>query len=241
MEKVKNQSKNNQLFLRLFFVFFTIVLVSLGIFVVKKTGLIEKFNSVEKIRTYVESGGFFSFLIFMLLQILQTTILQIPSIIVTIAGVLIFGPVKAFILSFVSIILGSILMFLFGRKFGRKFLNFLFGETISNKWIEKLEHGKYLFFLMMVFPLFPDDILCAVAGFTKMSFRFFFWTNVIARSLGIGATCFFAGGTIIPFSGWGIWVWAVIGIAVLTLFYISVKFQNKIDLMCGQVFKSNNK
>lgn len=237
MERVKTINKNNHNFLRLFFIFFVIILVFLGIFFVNKIGIVEKFNSVDKIRKYVEDAGFFSFIIFMLFQILQTTILQIPSIIVTFAGVLIFGPIKAFVLSFVSIMLGSILMFWFGRKFGRRFLNFLFGETISNRWIEKLEHGKYLFFLMMLFPLFPDDILCAVAGYAKMSFKFFFWTNVIARSLGIAATCFFAGGNLIPFSGWGIAVWFMIAGAVLLMFYLSVKFQNKIDLICNQVFK----
>ena len=95
--KKKNSNLNNKnnrhiTYMKLFFVFLVIVLIFvLGYVILKKTELWEKVNSVEKIRNIVESGGVFSFLIFMLLQILQTTILQIPSILVTFAGLLIFG------------------------------------------------------------------------------------------------------------------------------------------------------
>ena len=225
-------SKNNRhiTYMKLFFVFLIIVLIFvLGYVILKKTELWEKVNSVEKIRDIVEGGGIFSFLIFMLLQILQTTILQIPSILVTLAGLLIFGKLKAFILSFVAILIGSIIMFWIGRKGGRKFVNFLVGEENANNWVEKMSNGKYLFFLMMIFPLFPDDILCAIAGVTNMSFKFFFWTNVIARGIGIACVVFFGSGAIIPFSGYGLLVWGLIAIVVVSLFYISIKYKDRID------------
>ena len=233
--KKKNSNLNNKnnrhiTYMKLFFVFLVIVLIFvLGYVILKKTELWEKVNSVEKIRNIVESGGVFSFLIFMLLQILQTTILQIPSILVTLAGLLIFGKWKAFILSFISIIIGSIIMFWIGRKGGRKFVNFLVGEENANKWVQKMSSGKYLFFLMMIFPLFPDDILCAVAGVTDMNFKFFFWTNVIARAIGVACVVFFGSGAIIPFRGCGLVVWGLIAILMVSLFYISIKYKDKID------------
>lgn len=233
--KKRNSNLNNKnnrhiTYMKLFFVFLVIVLIFvLGYVILKKTELWEKVNSVEKIRNIVESGGVFSFLIFMLLQILQTTILQIPSILVTLAGLLIFGKWKAFILSFVSIIIGSIIMFWIGRKGGRKFVNFLVGEENANKWVQNLSNGKYLFFLMMIFPLFPDDILCAVAGVTDMNFKFFFWTNVIARAIGVACVVFFGSGAIIPFRGCGLLAWGLIAILMVSLFYISIKYKDKID------------
>ena len=242
MKNKLNKTKNKTFFFKILLVLtIFLIFIVVGYIILKTTGLIEKVNSVDKIRKIVERGGVFSFLIFMLLQILQTTILQIPSIIVTLAGTVIFGRWTAFILSFVSVMLGSLIMFWIGRKGGRKFLNWFAGKESADKWIEKMSHGKYLFFLMMMFPLFPDDILCAVAGVTNMSFNFFFWTNVFARSFGIACTVFFGTGKVIPFTGWGLIVWLLIALIVASLFYLSVKYQDKIDDIVKNLSKRSGK
>lgn len=207
--------------------------------ILKYTGTWEKINSMEKIRACVESGGVFSAIIFMLLQVLQTTVLQIPAFFVTVAGALIFGRWEAFLMSYISVMIGSLIMFWIGRKAGRKFLYWLVGEDTAEKWILRLSNGKYLFFLMMVFPMFPDDILCVVAGITQMSFPFFFWTNILARGLGIACTVFFGSGAIIPFSGWGLIVWGIIILVVAILFYLSVRYKEKIDEIFNQFFTRN--
>ena len=233
--KRNNSCKN---FVRVFFVLFLIVVfISVFMLILKKTGLWQKVNSIEKIKAIVEKGGVFSCLIFIILQILQTTILQIPSILVTLAGSLVFGKWLAFLLSFIAIMLGSLIMFWVGRKAGTKFLKFLIGEEKSNKWISKINECKYLFVLMMLFPLFPDDILCVVAGLTSMDFKFFFFTNVVARFIGIGCTIFFGTGSIIPFSGWGLVVWGVVLMLVAYIFYASIRYQDKLDVMFKQIFR----
>ena len=241
-KQTQNKKSSQRKVLRLiltFMIFFAVFI--LIIFVMKATGIWEKVNSIEKLKRIVESGGVFSFIIFVILQILQTTILQIPSILVTIAGTLVFGRWTAFILSFIAIMIGSILMFWVGRKAGRKFLNWIVGKDDAEKWITRMSHGKYLFFLMMLFPLFPDDILCVVAGVTNMSFGFFLTTNIIARSIGIACTVFFGNGSIIPFTGWGLIVWGVIILLVAVLFYLSVKYQNKIDETLKQFVSNKHK
>ena len=228
--------------LRLFLIvtiIFSVVIV--GYFIVKYTGLWNKINSIEKLKKIVESGGVFSFIVFVVLQILQTTILQIPSILVTIAGTLVFGRWTAFILSFIAVMIGSMVMFWIGRKAGRKFLNWLAGEKNANKWVDRLSRGKYLFFLMMVFPMFPDDILCVVAGITNMSFKYFMVTNLIARAMGIACTVFFGSGAIIPFTGWGVAVWVVVFLFVVVLFYLSIRFQEKIDETINNFHKEKDK
>ena len=205
--------------------------------ILKVTGAWEKVNSIDKIRDIVQSGGVFSFLIFIIFQILQTTILQIPAIFVTIAGAVIFGRWPAFIMSYIAVMIGSLIMFLVGRKAGRKFLNWMIGKDSSEKWIDRMSRGKYLFFLMMIFPMFPDDILCVVAGLTNMSFSFFFWTNILARGVGIACTVFFGSGAIIPFHGWGLIVWAIIIVVIAILFYLSVRYKSKIDDIIKLLFK----
>lgn len=241
-KKFSNKKTAHLKILRLFFTFVIFITIFIGLYIlIKVTGIWQKINSIEKLKAIVESGGVFSFIIFVLLQILQTTILQIPAIFVTIAGTLVFGRWTAFILSFIAVMIGSIIMFWIGRKAGRKFLNWLAGKDDADKWIDRMSHGKYLFFLMMLFPMFPDDILCVIAGFTNMSFGYFLVTNLIARSIGIACTVFFGSGSVIPFSGWGLIVWGVIILGVATLFYLSVKYQNKIDDIVRTIFKKKNK
>lgn len=240
--KNKNKNKAQAKTLRLFLTFTILFAVVIACYIIfKLTGIWEKVNSIEKLRAIVESGGVFSFIVFILLQILQTTVLQIPAIFVTIAGTLIFGRWTTFILSFIAVMIGSVIMFWVGRKAGRKFLNWLTGKEEADVWITRMSKGKYLFFLMMLFPLFPDDILCVIAGLTNMSFPFFFWTNVIARSIGIACTVFFGSGAVIPFHGWGLIVWAVVILVIALLFYLSVKYKNKIDEIVKAMFSKKRK
>ena len=60
--------------------------------------------------------------------------------------------------------------------------------------------------------------------------------------MGIGCTVFFGSGAVIPFHGWGLAVWAVIFIIIGILFYFSVRFQDKLDLILQQFkIKQENK
>ncbi len=230
VEKTENTHTKGKTILRgLVFLICLILLVGIVIGVLKWTGVWEEVNTVAKLRRIVEKGGAFSSIVFMLLQFLQTTVLQIPAILVTMTGVLIFSKWKAFLLSFVAIMLGSLFNFWLGRKAGRKFLHWIAGQETTEKWLKIMSEGKYVFFLMMLFPMFPDDILCVVAGLTNMSFSFFFWSNIICRAIGIGCTVLFGSGSIIPFAGWGLLIWLLIAIALALMFYFSVKYQNKID------------
>ena len=239
MENNKRHINSTKLFWKIFLVFAIIGLILFAMFLIFRfTGLWEKVNSIEKIREIVEKGGVYSSLIFVLLQILQTTILQIPAVITTLAGVLIFGTWKTFFLSYIAVMIGSIIMFWIGRKAGKKFLYWLAGEETAEKWINKMSNGKYLFFLMMVFPCFPDDILCVVAN---MTFPYFFWTNILARGIGIATTVFFGSGSVIPFHGWGLAVWGVIIVVIAMLFYLSIRYKDKIDEITKQLFNKNKK
>ena len=220
----------------LFLLILTVICV-LGYFILRWTGLWEKVNSIDKIRDIVARGGAFSFIIFIIFQILQTTVLQIPAMFVTIAGAVIFGRWQAFIMSYVAVMIGSVIMFWIGRKAGRPFLYWLVGKDTGEMWIERMSNGKYLFFLMMLFPMFPDDILCVVAGLTNMSFPFFFWTNMLARGVGILCTVYFGSGAIIPYHGWGLVVWAILIVLMIVLFYLSVKYKSKIDIIINKIFK----
>jgi len=180
--------------------------------------------------------GFWGRFTFVLIQFLQVTFLPIPSTISTLAGVLIYGPLQAALLSLAGILLGSVVAFFIGRVFGRKVVAFMVGEESCKKWSEFLTNAKYSFFVMMILPMFPDDILCMVAGLTNMSWKFFVITNLLARPIGIFTTCYLGSGDVIPYHGWGLVVWGFILVAVAVLLYLSFKYQKQIEKFLSRKF-----
>lgn len=232
-----NSTKKGKVLRFLLVLLFFTALILGGYFILKNTGLLEKFNNLEDIKNFILSGGNFSVFIFVLIQFLQVTILPLPTFLTTIAGALIFGPLKTFILSFVSIMLGSFFAFWLGRKFGKKILVWIAGKHDAEKWTQKLTNGKYAYFLMMLFPAFPDDILCIAAGVTNMTLKFFTITNLITRPLGLFCLCYIGSGNLIPYHGWGLIVWGIIIVFVIASFIISIKYQDKIENFINKLTK----
>lgn len=225
--------------------FFRIAIVLLAIagflalvyFVLVWTGLWEKFNSVDKLRTFILDLGFWGRITFVFLQFLQVTFVPIPSTILTIAGSIIYGPLQGGLLSLSGILLGSVLAFLLGRVFGRRLVTFMVGKQTCEKWVRFLSKARYTFFFMMLLPMFPDDVLCLVAGVTSMSWAFFVITNLLTRPIGIFLTSYLGSGQIIPYHGWGLAVWAIILVAVGILMWLVTKYDDRIEKTLMRLFR----
>ena len=210
------------------------LLVFVSIFVViylvlYYTGTLQKIDSAEDIKEFILQGGVWSYALFFAIQFLQVTFIPIPAIVTTVAGALVFGPWITYFISIVAVLLGSLFAFWLGKKFGRKIIVWIAGKEDAEKWDKKLEKGKYLFVLMLIFPGFPDDILCMVVGATPMTYKFFIFANLFTRPFIFIVITFFGSGTIIPFVGWGIYVWIALIITAIYLFYLSVKYQKQIE------------
>ena len=234
------KKENKTKIIKLSIIAIVLIVLVLAVFLpLKFTGLLEKINSIEELKNVINAGGAYSYLIFFAIQFVQVTLIPIPAIVTTIAGTLVFGPWISFGLSYASIILASLVSFFMGRKFGRKVVVWVIGEEDTHKWEQKLVKGKYVFFLMMLFPIFPDDILCMVVGaVTTMTYKFFIITNLITRPINLFCICFFGSGQLIPFSGWGIPVWTILVAVGIVLCYLSIKYQSKIE---GFILKVSNK
>ena len=218
-----------------------IVFLATMYFVLVWTGLWEKLNSVDKMRNFILDLGFWGRITFVFLQFLQVTFIPIPSTILTIAGSIIYGPLQGGLLSLSGILLGSILAFYLGKTFGNKLVTFMVGEESCKKWVNFLSKARYTFFFMMLLPMFPDDVLCLVAGITSMSWSFFVLTNLITRPIGIFVTSYLGSGEIIPYHGWGLIVWAIILVAVGVLMWLVTKYDKRIENFIIRLFKKNKK
>ena len=67
-----------------------------------------------------------------------------------------------------------------------------------------------------------------LAGITDIKYSKFLLISFIARSVGLAVISYFGSGKIIPFSGWGIAVWIIIGLIIISFGIIAYKKRDKI-------------
>ena len=165
-------------------VFLVALILMIIMVILVQTGVWEKFTDTESMRAFISSmdNYFLMVLIFVLIQFLQVCLIPIPGAVTTAAGSLAFGPLLGALYSFIGIILGSVVAFLVGRKFGHRFVKWMVGEEDLNKALKFVEgRDKIMFFLIFLLPFFPDDALCFVAGLTGMSLLSFVIILSVAR------------------------------------------------------------
>lgn len=200
-------------------------------------GLNKYFTDAEFIKEEIESYGNFGKFIYVVINFLQTTLIPITNIPTIFAGTYVYGPFDAANLAIIGVLIGSVISFYIGRIFGTKLLNWILGEAKLNKYLEMMKgRENVVFFLTMLLPGFPDDIICMVAGITPMRFRFFSITLLITRTLPIYLTAY--GASVIPLDS--VWGW-VIWIAIYAIvFYAGQKVLRNWDAILAYFNKNKN-
>ena len=84
---------------------------------------------------------------------------------------------------------------------------------------------------MFLFPFFPDDLMCFVAGITTVSPLFFIIMVIVARVISILVSSYSLNNSLIPFNTWwGILIWIIIAFLVVLIAikgYTTFKGDNK--------------
>lgn len=187
----------------------------------------EKINGLVKI---ISDTGAWGMVVYVLIQILQVVILPLPAVVCYVPGTIIWGAPIATLLASIGVIIGSVISYFIGRVWGKKAVIWIAGKETTEKYSAYFgKKGKGIFILMQILPFFPDDILCMVAGLTSMNFAFFMVVMCTVRPAIIAVYCFLGSGDIIPFSGWGIYVWVAIFAVCIVLAVLSFKYQDKFE------------
>jgi len=128
-------------------------------------------------------------------------------------------------------LIGSIVAWWLGRLIGRPYVNWVAGGSEqADEWLKRLKGREKVFlFFAFLLPLFPDDLLCSVAGILPISFSVFMIMQIITRATSIGASLLFMSGEIIPFHGWGLVVLGVVAVLIILAFILSLKYADKIN------------
>ncbi len=185
----------------------------------------------EMVQKIIAEKGSYAPIIFILISFLQVTFIPIPGSVTIIAGSYLFGFFQSFIYSYIGMLIGSILAFYLGRIIGRPFVNWVVGDSLTvDKYLNRFK-GKetILLFFMFLFPFFPDDLLCSLAGITPLSWGRFIIMQIITRATSILGTLIFMSGEIIPYNAWGITLLVILSIFALIAFIISYKNADKIN------------
>lgn len=135
-----------------------------------QTGL---FTSKEQLQMLISHAGYLEPALFILIQFLQVVFPIVPGGVTCLAGVFMFGPLWGFLYSYIGIIAGSFTNFYLARRYGETFVKKIVSPEIYDKYMDKLNSGKkfdIVFAAAIILPCAPDDVLCMLAGLTRMPF-----------------------------------------------------------------------
>lgn len=232
--------KRKKLIYKIIISIICLILIALFlIYIYKKIGL--KDLTADSLRNFIESKGIVAPLIFIIVTFAQVTLIPIPSTITVLTGNLLFGPWLSFLYSYIGMILGSLFAFFLGKKLGRKFINWIAGdiETVDKYLLKLKGKEKIVIFFMFLFPFFPDDLLCSIAGILPITFFEFSIMQLLTRFTSIGATLLFMSGEIIPYDGWGIVIIILFSILGIIAFIISMKKSEQINAFLKKLITKN--
>lgn len=197
-------------------------------------------NDIESLKLILNKNKAISWLIYILLFISSTVCLAFfpaTSLTYITVAIILFGSLNAFILSSVSILIASIILYAFGYFGANKIIKWCIGEKSLEKSQKLLNNRSYLLlFLMYLFPLFPDDALCVVAGSIKMKFIPYLILILIGRTVGIATICFIGSG-ILDFNALSYIDWFVLINIILVDLIIIFTYQSKVESWIKNRFK----
>lgn len=237
-------TKKYKMLCRLCYVLFVLYsLVIVGYAVLQKFNILSLFSSVSGLKDYILSTKEKGVFTYILIQTAQVVFLPIPAAVICVVGSIIYGPLLGGIYCSIGVLIGSFISFFIGRTCGHKLVSYIVGENNCNKYSKiLLKKGSFFLGIAFLLPMFPDDILCLIAGITSMSLLSFSWVTILIRPIGVICMSYFGSGKLIPFTGWGIYAWLVILVLAVFLVFVTYKYQEQMqEFILSKVFKKSSK
>lgn len=191
-----------------------------------KTGFFSALSSFEAMENYIDRSAPYGQFFFFFIQLFSVILAPIPSNVTALAGAVLFGLWQAFFLTYGAVILGSLIMFSLARVLGRPFTDRFVSKKVSEKYLETIRSKQDIFLLLVfLFPFFPDDIICILAGLTTIRpFRFLI-IALIARPWGLFVASAVGSATIaIP-----LWGMILLGVVGLSVFILALKYGDHLE------------
>ena len=204
----------------------TVIILGSTVCALYATGFFSALYSKEALAAYIDACTPWSHLVYFGIQLVSVIIAPIPSNITAAVGGVLFGMIPAFLLTWAAVVAGSLIVFGLARLLGQGFANQLVGKKLSEKYLDVIRRKRDTFLLLaFLFPFFPDDLLCILAGLTDISWKRFLFLCLIARPWGLLVACAVGGSVLhIPLGGM-----ILLGLAGLAVFLLAMKYGDKVE------------
>lgn len=145
--------------------------------------LVKFMSDPEEFRIWVEGKGIWGILAFMGMNMVQVMLAIIPGGPFEIGAGYAFGVIKGALICDIAMTFGSILTFLFTRKFGMHFVElFVSKEKIdSAKFLKASKKRDGIVFLFYLLPGTPKDLISYLVGLTDMKLSTWILINFVGR------------------------------------------------------------
>ncbi len=186
--------KNKRYFKIAGFILVAIFIIIISYFIGKP--MVKFASDPAMFRTWVDEKGFVGVMAFMGMVIFQVLLAIIPGGPFEVCAGYAFGVWKGALLCDLATTIGSVIVFLFVRKFGMDFVElFVSREKIESvKFLKSTKKSESIIFLLFLIPGTPKDLLSYLVGLTDMKLSHWIFITLVGRfpavflsSLGGGA------------------------------------------------------
>lgn len=125
-----------------------------------------------RLRALLAGFGPYAPVAFVALQAAQVVLAPIPGQLLGVVGGYLFGWLFGTLYSVVGVTLGSYVVFRLARRYGRPAVERWVDGTTMERFDDLVERGGVpALFVVFLFPAFPDDAVCFLAGLTDVDLR----------------------------------------------------------------------
>jgi uncharacterized membrane protein YdjX (TVP38/TMEM64 family) len=144
------------------------------------------FANRDQVVEEIRGAGLWGPAVLIALIVGQTIIAPIPGQVVNFVAGYIYGPWAGLLYSWIGMVIGIGIAMAIGRYAARPVVERLVSSAVLSK-MDRLAAGKGIpfFVLMFIIPGLPDDVLCFVAGMTRLPLRILWPVAAVARAPGL--------------------------------------------------------
>lgn len=150
--------------------------------VIAKGPITQLLSNRDELVRVMQDLGPLAPLLYIVLQVVQVVVAPIPGQIVGGVGGFLFGH-WGILWTTIGSFIGFWLVFLIARKFGRPLLEKIFKKALIDKFdfIINAKGAALIIFAIFLLPGFPDDLVCYLAGLTKLSIKKLMLISILGR------------------------------------------------------------
>jgi uncharacterized membrane protein YdjX (TVP38/TMEM64 family) len=135
------------------------------------------------LRATIAATGPLAPAVFVAVQTLQVVVAPVPGQVLGFVGGYLFGTAAGAVYSLLGVTLGSAVVFVLARRFGRPYVErAVDADALARFDGFVAEHGRAGLFVAFLLPTFPDDLLCVLAGLSEIRLRTLVALVVVGRA-----------------------------------------------------------